>query len=262
MLMARGHESFTARAVATVRARVPRLSTADGDEAAADRFVDGVKLPLMLHWHPTLRDYLAARTAFFDRCLVEAIGRGARQVVIIGAGSDDRAIRMRSAGVRFIEVDEPTTQDLKRSRLAALGLDDVATFVPIDLALESLTDALGRHLDGAPAFVMAEAVFPYVPHDQVCASLRDLAAMTSAPSWLALDLPTEPETWRGKAALAGVKLGAGGAGERVQPVLSEPDARQTVSDSGWVIRSASDIADLGVAHLRGASLHIEAERAA
>src|SRR4051812_19130464 len=259
--MARGRESLTARAVATVRARVPRLSTVDGDEAAADRFTDGVRLPLQLHWHPTLRSYLAARTAFFDRCLIEAIERGARQVVIVGAGSDDRAIRMRSAGVRFIEVDEPTTQTHKRSRLAALGLDEVAVLVPVDLALDSLTDALAPQLDDTPTYVMAEAVFPYVPHEQVCASLRDLARMTSGPAWLALDLATNPETWRGRAALAGVRFGAGGAGEHVQPVLSKADARQTVSDSGWVIRSAVDIADVGVTHLRGASLFIEAERA-
>jgi methyltransferase (TIGR00027 family) len=259
--MARAHESFTARAVATVRARVPRLSTADGDVAAADRFVDGVRLPLLLHWHPTLRAYLAARTAFFDRCLLEAIEWGASQVVIVGAGSDDRAIRMRSRGVKFFEVDEPTTQEQKRSRLAALGLDDVAELVPVDLSVDSLGDALAPHLDDAPTFVMAEAVFPYVPHDRVCASLHALATLSSAPARLALDLPTDPETWRGKAALAGVRLGAGGAGERVQPVLSQPDARRTVTDSGWVIRSAVDIADLGVEHLRGASLFIEAARA-
>jgi O-methyltransferase involved in polyketide biosynthesis len=169
---------------------------------------------------------------------------------------------MRSRHVRFIEVDEPTTQEQKRSRLAALGLDDVATFVAVDLTTDSLTAALAPHLNRSHTFVMAEAVFPYVPHDEVCSSLRDLAALTTSPSWLALDLATEPKTWRGRAALAGVKLSAGGAGEHVQPVLSDADARQTVSDSGWVIRSAVDISDLGVAHLRGASLHIEAEHAA
>jgi O-methyltransferase involved in polyketide biosynthesis len=54
--------------------------------------------------------------------VVDAIDRGVKQVVILGAGYDGRALRFRTPGVRFFEVDHPATQIDKLRRLAALGV--------------------------------------------------------------------------------------------------------------------------------------------
>jgi O-methyltransferase involved in polyketide biosynthesis len=39
-----------------------------------------------------MRGYLEARTAFFDRVVVNAIGRDVRQIVVLEAGYDGRCV--------------------------------------------------------------------------------------------------------------------------------------------------------------------------
>jgi methyltransferase (TIGR00027 family) len=67
------------------------------------------------------RQRMARRTAFFDRASLAALERGVRQVVVLGAGYDGRALRFATPGVTWFEVDHPATQSDKRARLAALG---------------------------------------------------------------------------------------------------------------------------------------------
>ena len=259
--MARERESFTARGVATVRSRLSREATPDGDADAAERFLADVRLPLQLHWNRSLRRYLAVRTAFFDRCLLDAIDAGARQIVIVGAGYDDRALRMRHPGVRFVEIDEPVTQTHKRRRLQRLGLDGYATYVAVDLARESARAAVAEHVAAAdPTFVMAEAVFPYVPEAGIRRTLSDLSQITNARAWLAVDLPTNPATWQGRLALAAVRFGAGRGGEKIETVMDATMAKHVVASAGWAITSVQDLGELGVPQLRGASLFVRAAR--
>ncbi len=68
-----------------------------------------------------MRRSLAARTRFFDEQVLAAIRAGIAQVVIAGAGYDDRALRFRSPGVRFFEIDHPATQYDKASRLRGMN---------------------------------------------------------------------------------------------------------------------------------------------
>src|SRR5260370_26697945 len=69
-----------------------------------------------------MREYLEARTRFFDRVVIGAIDRGVRQIVVGAAGYDGRALRYARSGVRWFEVDHPATQRDKRDRLARLRL--------------------------------------------------------------------------------------------------------------------------------------------
>jgi len=64
---------------------------------------------------------IAARTRFVDAEVTGAIEAGLRQVVTCGAGYDDRALRFRTSGVRFFELDHPATQADKARLLRALG---------------------------------------------------------------------------------------------------------------------------------------------
>ena len=66
--------------------------------------------------------FIRARTVFFDDAVLDAIDRGVKQVVILGAGYDGRALRFRTPGVQFFEVDHPATQVDKLRRLAYLGV--------------------------------------------------------------------------------------------------------------------------------------------
>src|SRR5260370_5068880 len=114
-----GGPSASARRVAAHRLEFTRVPAAYGDPAAdealaADVAAGHVALANRMH------DYLAARTAFFDRTVVRAVDRGVRQVVIGAAGYDGRAFRYARPGVRWFEVDHPATQRDKLRRLERL----------------------------------------------------------------------------------------------------------------------------------------------
>jgi methyltransferase (TIGR00027 family) len=87
---------------------------------------------------------MAERTAFMDDETLRAINDGVGQIVIVGAGYDGRALRFRSHGVRFFEVDHPATQADKCRRVGKLGMPiDNVTFVPIIDLKSSLPENSG-----------------------------------------------------------------------------------------------------------------------
>src|ERR1700728_769543 len=110
--------SRTSQAVALTRAGLDRPYSADGDPDAQRQLCAGIEFSPPA-W---LRPSMEVRTRFMDDRVMAAIGRGVRQIVICGAGLDDRALRFRAAGVRFFEVDHPVTQADKTRRLAGMSL--------------------------------------------------------------------------------------------------------------------------------------------
>lgn len=88
------------------------------------------------------------RQRYAEDALARAVAGGVAQYVIVGAGLDSFALRRPSfaAGVTVFEVDLPATQDLKRRRIAEIGVAEPAglVFVAADLGRESLDAALGR----------------------------------------------------------------------------------------------------------------------
>jgi methyltransferase (TIGR00027 family) len=71
--------------------------------------------------------YMQVRTFALDREVALFAEAGGRQLVILGAGLDARALRLRHLGLRVFEVDHPATQAKKRP-LAG----DAARFVAWD----------------------------------------------------------------------------------------------------------------------------------
>ncbi|MGX7760259.1 SAM-dependent methyltransferase [Streptomyces angustmyceticus] len=66
-----------------------------------------------------LPEWLAVRTRFFDDHLMARAGAGCRQVVLLGAGLDSRALRLDwPAGTRLYEVDLPAVHAFKEAVLA------------------------------------------------------------------------------------------------------------------------------------------------
>ncbi len=70
------------------------------------------------------------RTRYLDDVLEEGIARGCRQVVILGAGLDTRAVRKQATGVAYFELDDKATLDLKRARFAEHGIQAALTLIP------------------------------------------------------------------------------------------------------------------------------------
>ncbi len=116
-----GGPSATARRVAAHRLGFDRTATGYGDPAADEALAADVVGGLTVS-AGRMHDYLAARTAFFDRAVTGAIDRGVRQIVTGAAGYDGRALRYAKPGVRWFEVDHPATQRDKLRRLDRLGI--------------------------------------------------------------------------------------------------------------------------------------------
>src|SRR6478736_3667398 len=79
---------------------------------------------------PAVKDMVKTRTRYFDDMLVAQIAAGIGQVVILGAGLDTRAVRKRSPGVRYFEIDDPATMELKRHCYANAHIGAGVRFIP------------------------------------------------------------------------------------------------------------------------------------
>jgi methyltransferase (TIGR00027 family) len=130
-----------------------------------------------------MRLFIAARSRFSEDALAACVARGARQVVVLGAGLDTFALRNPHAGqgVRVFEVDYPATQRWKRERLkqAALAVPDSLTFTPIDFERESLDHGLAAagFLADRPAFFQWLGVVPYLTRQAFSLTLDFIAAV-------------------------------------------------------------------------------------
>lgn len=127
-----------------------------------------------------------ARCRIAEDALSDAVGRGVRQIVILGAGLDTFALRNPHAArqVRVFEVDHPATQTWKRRRLAEAGLalPPGLMFVPVDFERDALTEKLGDagFRRDAPAFFTWLGVVPYLTEDAIGGTLDDMASVPNA----------------------------------------------------------------------------------
>jgi methyltransferase (TIGR00027 family) len=199
---------------------------------------------------------MAARTKFFDDETVAALARGVRQVVIVGAGYDGRALRFRSPGVRWIEVDHPATQPDKQARLRRLGVSvDHITFAAVDLTTDDLASALANagHDATGPTLFICEGLLAYLPPQtarQLCKTLRRRAHPESV---LAVNFRVAPATDPARGSLRAAVDGLLSViGERRLNDFGPGDGESMVEATGWSIarREASSPSRLdGGTHL-------------
>jgi methyltransferase (TIGR00027 family) len=133
------------------------------------------------------------RTRFFDERLQHSVSGGAAQVVILGAGYDSRAYRMKQAlkGIRVFEVDYGPTQEYKKLRVQEiLGcLPPNVAYVPIDFTREQLGDVLAKagYRSDRKSFFIWEGVTYYIPEEAVRSTLRFVATASAPGSSIVLD---------------------------------------------------------------------------
>ena len=128
---------------------------------------------------------MLVRTRFIDEVMLRAVGAGATQLVILGAGFDTRAHRFSDAlaGVSVHEIDHPATQAYKRRRVEqTLGPSArTVTYTPADFACETLDDVLRRAgVDPSrQTYFICEGLSMYVPEEGMKQTLRAIG--NSAP---------------------------------------------------------------------------------
>jgi methyltransferase (TIGR00027 family) len=216
--------SRTSQAVALTRAPLARPHTPGGDPDAQRRLCRGMRPA----GTGRLRASLIARTRFFDERVLAALSAGVRQVVILGAGYDDRALRFRTPGVRFFELDHPATQADKRRILDDLRADltDVA-YAPADFTVDDVAAALadaGHDADAATLFLV-EGLLIYLPERVIVSLLTALRARATSASELAVSIS------RGGSPEFQARVAA--VGEHARSSFNEDEARLLLQRCGW-----------------------------
>ena len=235
--MTSGSASRTGEVVALIRAGLERPHSAEGDPGAQGSLVAGMRPPLATDLRPRIQ----VRTTFFDDAVQRAISAGIRQVVIAGAGYDDRALRFRTTGVRFFELDHPGTQGLKSQRLRGLDTSGL-TLVPADFATDDVAGVLaaaGQH-DTEPTLFICEGLLVYLEQHVITALLRSLAGRAAPGSVLAASLAIHADGMdsRRVAEIANARRRAG----RSEPwltILPRHEHLDLLERAGWRVAEVS-----------------------
>ena len=153
----------------------------------------------------TMADLVVARTLYFDRIL-ERILREVEQFVLLGAGYDARAYGpLVPEGVDCFELDQPGTQELKRSSLRDAGIEAPGvTFVPVDFSRDDAFEKLvaSGYDPGRKTAFLWEGVTLYLGEDDVRKTLRGVREHSAPGSVVVADVYGERfvRLARGKAA--------------------------------------------------------------
>ena len=136
--------------------------------------------------------YMQVRTRVIDDALRAWVAGGGRQLVLLGAGYDTRALRLPElADVDVFEVDHPATQRHKQGVLAQLAVESPSRYVTWDFetrAMDDLPDVLEEAglVRGRPVFTIWEGVTMYLTEGAIDASLRAIRAWSGPGSQLAM----------------------------------------------------------------------------
>jgi methyltransferase (TIGR00027 family) len=196
---------------------------------------------------PSFRAFMAVRSRYAEDQLANAVRRGVRQYVVLGAGLDTFAFRNphSEAGLRVFEVDYPATQLWKREQLELAGIEipQNLEFVGVDFERQTLGDAL-RSVDfrlDEPAFFSWLGVVPYLT-DRAFEQTMSLIASMPTGSGVALDyaVPRSSLNIIERLALDALSARVAAAGEPFQLFFDPKELHQRLREMGF-----KSIEDLG-----------------
>jgi methyltransferase (TIGR00027 family) len=145
-----------------------------------------------------LRAFLVARSRIAEDALGEAVARGVRQYVVLGAGLDTFAHRNPHAalGLRVFEVDHPATQEWKRQMIsrARLGSPESLVYVSVNFESQRLAEQLIANGFQAhqPTFFSWLGVTMYLSPEAIHETLRFVAQSRISRSGIVFDYLTLP----------------------------------------------------------------------
>ena len=236
------------RALAHARATVPGFSDPFALQLLPDDCREAVERRIRREWPHSRREAVLGLVARATEKLMTSrtleIDEGLRtlppghQLVILGAGLDARAYRMRelSESLAF-EVDHPASQAFKLRQTAGLHpCTRELRHVPVDFESEPMGDALARagHATSVPTAWVFEGVITYLTLGQVEAAI-DAVAARSAPGSRLLT------TYNEQTLLRTLVSGATGRdGEPMRTSFTPDTMRRLLAGRGFVVRSDRD----------------------
>jgi methyltransferase (TIGR00027 family) len=244
--------------VALTRARLERPHSPGGDPRAQARLCEGMR-PTPIE---RLRPMLAARTRFFDKAVLSSLGAGIGQVVICGAGYDDRALRFRTPGVRFFELDQGPTQADKARRLRGLDTDlSGLTLATADFRNGDVAAVLAAsgHDRGVATLFLCEGLLIYLDEPTLTGLLTGLASCAAPGSVLAASLAIHAEGRSTAEVLAAANARRrAGETEPWRTILPRAEQIALLASTGWHADRVLDAAELEPSAPAGRTLLVQA----
>jgi methyltransferase (TIGR00027 family) len=125
---------------------------------------------------PVVKELVKLRTRYLDEMLDKRIAAGCRQVVVLGAGLDTRAVRKAAAGVTYFEIDDASTLGMKQECLARHGMLGDTRFISGNYVNDGMMALL--LMNGfdpqLPTYVIWEGNTMYLPRASDAAILAEL----------------------------------------------------------------------------------------
>ena len=131
---------------------------------------------------PGLHEHLIARTKYLDNIIKQCILNGTKQYVILAAGYDSRANRLKlSSDVKIFELDQPEVQKRKLSILEnIIPRSNKITYLEIDFNHNSITKNLlnaGFDTEKDTIFTL-EGISQYITKDALYSTLKEISQLT------------------------------------------------------------------------------------
>ncbi len=209
---------------------------------------------------PGFHEHLISRTRFIDDLVERIAAAGIEQYVILGAGYDMRAHRLKLPfTMQLFEVDQLQVQRRKISKLPkALKISDRVSYISIDFNHQSLkTQLLNAGFDTSKSSVFTlEGVSQYITKAALCSTLSELVKLTVSNrstffmSYVDNRLRDDPKAcfgpgypWPAKKAATIMKLAAK-LGEPWISLYSAEEIEQTLSEFGFTVSENKSLEDL------------------
>ena len=184
-----------------------------------------------------LQNVIRLRTRYIDDAVTSFVAANAGsspQVLLLGAGLDARAFRMR-LDATFFEVDFPATLDLKAQLLADAAPTAPRIVVPVDLAATSFVAPLvdAGYRASRPTIVVWEGVINYLDAATAESVVEQIGRALAAGSQLVADY-VEMAWFKGapfERSTAGIAARLRDGGEPLRAGL--PDAHATLGRHGF-----------------------------
>ncbi len=158
---------------------VRALSAVPAMSSAVHHTIGAVSLGMS--WH------VALRTLAIDDAARDAMRAEVKQLVLLGAGLDNRAGRLKGFA-RAFEIDHPDMQRYKRDRLAQAEVIDHRVLVPVNFEHDRLDTSMERagFSKDTPTFWIWEGVTPYLTPQAIESTLEQVGSLSAPGSRLCI----------------------------------------------------------------------------
>jgi len=180
------------------------------------------------------------RKIFIQQQVENAVSKGARQVVVLGAGFDTLCLRLAPLhrDVQFFEIDHPATSAAKARGVASIagGQPHNMKMIAVDLGEHTLSKVLAendRWDSSQPSVILAEGLLQYLTDEEVGGLFREAAACTAPGSRIAFT-HTPPDPRRVIPMI--LRL----IGEPFRSAVRSEDLPDYIDGTGWAIISDVD----------------------